>query len=259
MEMMIDKIDQRFYDMLDKTKFATNEKYASLKNFGRIIGNRTSTFHTIYRVMYKEEVGFIDKNPFGTGIIIKFDYVNKRVALGVYKIEVILPYDEFVEFLSIVDINYSPIIPLYSFVELDEKFLDEDLQEMFKGRKQPYIVITARKIKLPKEFENYIIDYLGRIWPYGEEKDNPPIIISNMMVKRVVSTGISGEGEEIYSEKFLRKEQIEKKLISTAFMSEKFLDKYERDIGNIERKLVYNSSLVKKKKLNDNLEVGLVF
>lgn len=67
-------------------------------------------------------------------------------------------------------------------------------------------------------FEQYIVDYLGHLWPYGEIPGNDPILISNMMIKRVIAESLTNEYEEAFAFDGLRTTQVTKQQVSTAYM-----------------------------------------
>ncbi|OJG95002.1 hypothetical protein RV18_GL003168 [Enterococcus termitis] len=56
------------------------------------------------------------------------------------------------------------------------------------------------------------------MWPYGEIPGNEPILISNMMIKRVIAESLTNEHEEAFAFDGLRATQVTKQQVSTAYM-----------------------------------------
>ena len=91
---------------------------------------------------------------------------------------------------------------------------------MFKGGKlEAVVTLTGRKVPLVSGFDHYIVDYLGRLWPFGEIPGNDPVLISNMMIKRVIAESYRNDYEEAFSFDVLRATQVLNQQISTAYMT----------------------------------------
>ena len=103
-------------------------------------------------------------------------------------------------------------------VELDTEKMPSVLQKMFSTNEMgACVMITGRKIPLIEEFDPYVVDYFGRLWPFGEYPESNPLFISNMMIKRVVSYGFRNEEEEHFALE-VKTSQLENRQISTSFM-----------------------------------------
>ncbi|MBF0777100.1 DUF4176 domain-containing protein [Streptococcus sp. 19428wD3_AN2] len=81
---------------------------------------------------------------------------------------------------------------------------------------------------LQEGFDDYVVDYLARIWPLGEMPGMDAFFVSNMMIERLRFEGYSDEWERQFTEDVLRATQLSQQQVSTAFMrSEDFVRYYE--------------------------------
>jgi hypothetical protein len=96
----------------------------------------------------------------------------------------------------------------------------------------PLVLLVGRKIPLREGFSDYMVDYLAYLWPFGQLAITPPIYVSNMMIKRVVSTGFTNETEEQFAFSALRALPMANNQLSTAFMprdlSLKFIEEFNQ-------------------------------
>ena len=127
--------------------------------------------------------------------------------------------DSFFLFLAILDVYFGKIYPLGSVVEIDLDLLNSELKEMFSEEPGALVMLTGRKAPLAEGFDPYVIDYFGRVWPFGEVAAFPPVFVSNMMIKNVVHLGYENEWEERISEEVIRQTYIKNHQLSTAFMT----------------------------------------
>ena len=68
------------------------------------------------------------------------------------------------------------------------------------------------------KFGEYIVDYLARLWPFGELPGVAPIYVNNMMIRQVHQEGLRNNWEDEFTEDILRSNQLSAQLVSTAFM-----------------------------------------
>ncbi|MDR1018327.1 MAG: hypothetical protein LBM02_06455 [Lachnospiraceae bacterium] len=196
-----------------------------LKQYGRLFGANNKLYHDVYKTIFNHKDSFKYDSFVGSDIEMKISYENEIIFLKRGEQVIKVGYEDFLTLLSFVDISFSKVLPLYTVVELEEEMFNEDLQKVFASRKNTYVALTARKILVTDGENEYVIDYYGRLWPYGEIPDIPPILVTNMLIKKVVSMGISDDDEIEFATYDLWKKQVESKLISTAFMSEEQVKK----------------------------------
>jgi len=81
------------------------------------------------------------------------------------------------------------------------------------------VSISGRKVWLD-DGDSYFVDYVGRLWPFGEGALTPPIFLSNAHIKRVVFTGMKDETEEKFVQKALRVDIVNGKRKSIAYLTD---------------------------------------
>ena len=71
--------------------------------------------------------------------------------------------------MGIVDSVYSPIYPLGSVVELDWSCYQRKLQKsLAEGARTTRYDFRPQRCLFKEGFDDYVVDYLARIWPLGE-------------------------------------------------------------------------------------------
>lgn len=191
----------------------------ALVDFSMVLGTNFPVLRAIYKTLRNQKTEYIHKPLIGKETLISFDYENQMVSICRTEI-VTLTFPQFLQLLGIVDMVFSPILPIGSTVELDESLLPENIaHDLLRSEGGSKVTLTARKINLSSDFSRYVIDYLGRLWPLGEMPGIDPILVSNMMIKRVVHEGYRDTQEEKFALDILRKEQIKDRLLSSAFMT----------------------------------------
>ncbi|MDR1018292.1 MAG: hypothetical protein LBM02_06275 [Lachnospiraceae bacterium] len=215
---MNDNKDYIFENLLNKSILTNNVNIDKLITIGRMLGVNRNIFRGMYIAINNGQQEYRYTSFIGSDFEAKFDYKNRDVIIKRNDIDLQINYDDFILFCGLVDTAYSEILPLYTLVELDVDMFDDELKDMFNNEHKALTYLTARKIPLTNGFEKYVIDYFGRLWPFGEMPDVPPIIVSNMLIKKVITKGLSDERDEKYVENVLRKMQLDYQQISTAFM-----------------------------------------
>ena len=185
-----------------------------------VLGNQPPLFRAIYKTFLNRELVYENKPKFGARFSVKFDYEKQEAVLERAELRTIIPFAEFRRILGLIDSVYSEILPIGSVVELDLEVLPEPLQKMFKDSKiGAWISITGRKIPIREEYGNYVMGYVGYMWPFGQTTENHIFYLSNLMIQRVISKGLTMELEEEYAFEILRKSQLANERISVAFIS----------------------------------------
>ena len=185
---------------------------------GKQIGARPALLKGLYKSLRKLEDVYHFEAKIGANFDATFDYEIQSVHLEYGKVDLYLPISDLIDFLGMIDSVYSPIYPLGSVVELDVELLSEALQISLSEGPVAKVLITGRKVPLGDENNEYLVDYLGYIWPIGQMSGAEPLFISNMMIKNVTVEGYNTAFEENFTEEVLRSSQLGHQQISSAFM-----------------------------------------
>lgn len=225
---MVQKDPKKFFEaILTADPSITFDVTEELIQTGVMLGNNLPLFRGIYLTHRNAQEQFEHKPMIGAPLTVTFDYEKKQVLFDRKTSQFSLSEDQFLQFLGKVDAAFLPIYPIGTTVELDEQLLPENLSEMFtNGGLGARVTLTGRKVPLMEGFENYVVDYLGRLWPFGELPNGEPILISNMMIKRVLETGYSDDYEETFSFDVLRATQANNCQQSSAYMSPSVTKQY---------------------------------
>ena len=185
---------------------------------GKQIGARPALLKGLYKSLRKLEDAYHYESKIGASFDATFDYEAQSIHIEYGKVDLYLTIADLTDFLGIIDSVYSPIYPLGSVVELDVELLPETLQESLSDGPGAQVLITGRKMPLGDEEDDYLIDYLGHIWPIGQMRTTEPFFVSNMMIKEVTFEGYSNAWEERFTEDVLRASQLAQQQLSSAFM-----------------------------------------
>ena len=186
--------------------------------FGEFLGDRPPLMRELYKLIKLKKSQYEYNSLLGTTIL--FTRTQKGEVTFTFNGEdQVWSEDSFFLFLAILDVYFGKIYPLGSVVEIDLDLLNNDLKEMFSEEPGALVMLTGRKAPLAEGFDPYVIDYFGRVWPFGEVAAFPPVFVSNMMIKNVVHLGYENEWEERISEEVIRQTYIKNHQLSTAFMT----------------------------------------
>lgn len=187
---------------------------------GVLLGTNFQLLKAVYKTYRNLDPQFEHKPMVGAKLSVFFDYEAQKVTFDRQTSQVVLTMPQFLQYIGKIDVAFAPIYPVGTTVELDESMLPESVAGMFQsGELGALVTLTGRKIPLVSGFEHYIVDYFGRLWPFGEIPGNDPIMISNMMIKRVIAESYTNEYEEAFSFDVLRATQVLNQQISTAYMT----------------------------------------
>ena len=211
-----------------KNNPAFNEyKQDDLVGIGRLLGSKQVVFKEVYKA-YLDKKGSYEHQPvIGPKVELIFDWKNEEVIIKKLKIELNFTIKTFLDFLSLIDISYLEIPPIGSVVELDLDMMSEQVRRMYQDS-EALVSISGRKVMLGDGLK-YFVDYVGRVWPFGEGPLTPPIFLSNAHIKRIVFTGMVDEGEEEFVQKALRRHTIDLKRKSIAYLT----DEEKRDVDYV--------------------------
>lgn len=191
---------------------------ATLNNLGQYLGSNFSVLRGIFGACKAKQPSYEYKPLIGAAVIAEFDYQQDKVTIQRAPLNLSLELNQLMRYLGVVDMVYAPLYPTGTVVELDKDLLPLKVMKIFEqGMFKPYLLITGRKIELKNP--SYVIDYVGRIWPFGETPHQDPVIVSNVMISRVVYPGFKDEAEQTIA-KTVHQGQLVNRQYSMAFMSE---------------------------------------
>jgi len=186
-----------FRNALEEQQAFENYDASDLLTIGVRIGSNEVVFKQLYKA-YMNGDSTYEYNPRrGAKIEVSFNLKNDEVIIEQLTKEFKFTEELFLSYLNLASLCYSAIHPMGSVIELDEEMLDDEFKKAFVKEGEPLLaMITGCRVSLPDELEEYIADYVGRIWPYGEGEERS-FFISTLMVKRVVHGGyIDEESDE---------------------------------------------------------------
>ncbi|VDY71357.1 Uncharacterized protein conserved in bacteria [Streptococcus sanguinis] len=186
--------------------------------FGEFLGDRPPLMRELYKLIKLKKSQYEYNSLLGTTILFNRTQ-NGQITFSFNGQDQVWSEDSFFLFLAILDVYFGKIYPLGSVVEIDLDLLNSELKEMFSEEPGALVMLTGRKAPLAEGFDPYVIDYFGRVWPFGEVAAFPPVFVSNMMIKNVVHLGYENEWEERISEEVIRQTYIKNHQLSTAFMT----------------------------------------
>jgi len=218
----------------------SDHKLENLLILGEFIGRNIIFFKDLYKG-YKNKSEFVEfKASIGAKVTTVFDWESGSVKISRVNIEVDLTIDSFLRFMNLIDTCFLEIIPIASVVDLNLDFMDDQVKEaMSKSKIGTLVVISGRKISLEKEMDDFVVDYIGRLWPFGETSYTPPILLSNVMIKNVVHRGLVNDTEKELANRY-RKDLIEQKKRSPTFVS-------ESELSEIKERVEKNNELEERK------------
>lgn len=212
---------QFFDDLLQTDDSLLFEVTPDILVIGSLLGANNQLLKGVYTTFRESGVFFEHKPMVGAKLLVTFDYDKETVIFDRQTNQLELTIPQFLQFLGKVDLAFSPIYSVGTIVELNEDMLPSEISSLFKQEENgALVVLSGRKIPLIEPFNQYVVDYLGHLWPYGELPGNDPILISTMMIKRVVSESLMNEQEKAFQFNGLRKVQASNQQLSTAFMTE---------------------------------------
>ena len=159
------------------------------------------------------------KPKIGAAVRVLFDYQAHQVTFQRQAMELVLTEGQFLIFMGKIDSIYTDILPVGSVVELDMDMMPHVIKDELKDSSlKELVILTGRRIPLQSPFDRYVVDYYAYLWPIGQLPHIRPIMVSNMMIKRVVHLGLSTALDEQFTLDVLRATQLAKEQVSTAFM-----------------------------------------
>ncbi|WLV77386.1 DUF4176 domain-containing protein [Lacticaseibacillus parahuelsenbergensis] len=195
------------------------------------IGHTSQLLRNVYHALSQKNEAYTYKPLLGSPIEFRFNHNLQQVTVHKATMNKQFAMDDFLFLLGSADAVYAPVLPLGTVLVLDKEMLAPEISKPFEN-KDFKVLITGRKIPLSGDYKNYLIDYVTRLWPYGELPETDPLMVSNMMIERVDQLGPTDEFADGFSENILHTNQLVEGRLSTAFMASALAKKLVAAIQN---------------------------
>ncbi|MBO0450958.1 DUF4176 domain-containing protein [Candidatus Enterococcus murrayae] len=179
-----------------------------LQSIGLFLGGQPVLFRKINLAFFQEETDFEYKPTIGARLQVHFDHEKQQVIIQRNPVELTLTFDQYLTYMGLIDAVFSEIYPTGSVIELNEELLSDELKQMF-GDSELGLSVLIHGRRLPFEDSTACIDYIASLWPFGMAPGTEPIYVTNLMIKRVISSGLTNETEEQFAFEVLRKQWID--------------------------------------------------
>ncbi|MGM0112104.1 DUF4176 domain-containing protein [Enterococcus sp. DIV0187] len=179
-----------------------------LQSIGLFLGGQSVLFRNVNLAFFQEKAEFEYKPTIGARFQVHFDYDEQQVMIQRNPVELTLTFNQYLNYMGLIDAVFSEIYPTGSVIELNEELLSDELKQMF-GDSEVGLSVLIHGRRLPFEDSTACIDYIASLWPFGMMPETEPIYITNLMIKRVISSGLTNEYEEKFVFEVLRKQWIE--------------------------------------------------
>jgi len=206
-----------------------------LAMIGEFIGHNPQFFKLICKTYHNKECNIEYKANIGSSVDITFDYKQDKVTINRDKIEIQYNILTFLQFMFLIDTCFMELIPVGSVVDVDLDYTSTSTRAMFEtGNHGTLVFINDRKVSLGTGVNQFIIDYVGTIWPFGSVNTTNPIYLSNAMIKNIVHKGMTNELEQQVSLR-LNLDIIDKKKKSIAYLSDEEINKLKNKVDQIKK------------------------
>ena len=183
-------------------------------------------FNKLYKAYQARESSYI-----GSEVKVEFDWEKASVHIKIQEGEFLLLELEFLKFLNLIEICFGRILPLGSVVRLNLDAVSDGLRESYHALSESSMfMISGRKIPVSGSFGEYYVDYVVRMYPFGESEYMQPFFISSTMIKSIEFKGMSNELEDKFVDAVLREELIYKKRRSTVFLTAEEAKQLEQEV-----------------------------
>jgi len=207
------------------TDHITEDEFAQI---GRAI---TRSFRNLYKAYHAKEPGYTAKDHSERVTEIVFDWENYEVRIKRQEREFKLTQLQFLKFLNLIEICYGKVLPLGSVIKLDLDLIPEELRKSYHASSaSSMFMISGRKSPIRGSFGEYYVDYVARMYPFGESEYMQPFLISSMMIKSVVFEGMKNELEEKFVDTVLREELVYKNSRSIGFLLDDEVEQLEQEM-----------------------------
>lgn len=184
-----------------------------LNLLGLTLGNQPILLKNLYLSYTRKEKSFTHKPMIGAVLSFEFDYVKRVVCVSRSEESTLLRFSQFQKYIGLIDLLFSEVCPIGTVVELDKTLLSQEIQEMYSQAEEG-LLVTIHGRRIVTEKENEFIDYVASIWPFGIMDEVDPIYLNPIMIKRVVSMGMTNDTEKLFVIEVLRKQLLNKGVCS---------------------------------------------
>ena len=180
---------------------------------------KTSQFKTLYKAYFDKQLSYQLEDSLGSVIDIKFDWENSEIKIQREKTTFKLTKIKFLKLLNLIDLCYSKILPLGTVITIDLDLMPEHLRKAYHASGvQSRFMISGRKTAIYGTFGEVYVDYIARLYPFGESEHVQPFLISSMMIKEVIFMGMTDDLENQFANSVLREELIHKRSRSIGYL-----------------------------------------
>ena len=191
-----------------------------LTQFGNFIGSNLIAFKQLYKSYLNKDTNHEVLSSLGKPAQITFDWVNDEITIEKNKLEIKFDSTLFLKYMNLIDICYNEILPIGSVIEANLEGFPEGFKKLYERNAEPALfILSGRKTPAHDIDIPIYIDYVARLFPYGETDFVPAFHISNMMIKRVVHVGLINDDEVRFAEK-IRQDIVKSKVRSVGFLTE---------------------------------------
>ena len=189
-----------------------------LTHIARNIAKNTH-FKALYKAYFTKQSNYEIEDSLGKVIHIQFDWekseINIQRKTGTFKLTLL----QFLKFLNLIDLCLVKILPLGTVIKLDLDLIPEDLRKAYHASgTESLFMISGRKTAIRGSFGEFYVDYIARLYPFGESEYVQPFLISSMMIKEIVFVGMTNDLENQFVDSVLREEMIYKNSRSIGYL-----------------------------------------
>ena len=200
----------------------------SIDDLYNIAAYISSSFKGIYHSYSKRESSFSDGRT-----EVKFNLENDEVIVATPSVEIKFTEKLFLKYLNLMDLCFFNVLPIGSVIQLDTEMMPENFRNSFSGSHASMFTISGRKSFIQGDFGEYYVDYVARLFPFGEGQLAQPFLISNLMIRQVIFEGFSNELEQKFVDNVLRQDLINKKGRSLSFLLDDEVKALEKAIQSM--------------------------
>lgn len=198
------------------------DNLAFLKLLGATLGNQPILLKNLYLSYIRKEKSFAHKPMIGAALSFEFDYAKQKVCISRSTESAMLRFPQFQKYIGLIDLLFSEVYPIGTVVELDETLLPQEVQELYSQAEDVFLV-TIHGRRVVTEQENEFIDYIASIWPFGILDEVEPIYLNPLLIKRVVSMGLTNDTEKQFVSEVLRRQLLNKGIQSYLYNNPKMI------------------------------------
>ena len=186
-----------------------------------IIRSITSTdqFKALYKAYFEKQASHQVEDSHGNVTDFKFDWESSEVQL--YSKQILFKFTllQFLKTLNLIDICQGFVLPLGTIIKLDLDLMPKELRKAYHASgAESLFTISGRKTAIRGSFGEFYVDYIARLWPFGESEYVQPFLISSIMIKEIVFMGMTNDLENQFVDSVLREELISKNSRSIGYL-----------------------------------------